>query len=167
MVSIEKRFATYMKFLFLLGPAATILAWLVILYCISLNSWFDFARNAFSDLGTSRATHPEIYNVGLIVTGIMLMLYSVGLGLFSENKPEQWSSAFLFISGVFLALIGLYHGGTRPHTFVSTWFFIQTDMALFLWGLGLTSTNTHWKAGILYIMLANIVDNPRHPSTLA
>ena len=34
------------------------------------------------------------------------------------------------LAGVFLALIGVYYGGTRPHVFVSTWFFVQMDLAL-------------------------------------
>ncbi|MEM2752299.1 MAG: DUF998 domain-containing protein, partial [Sulfolobales archaeon] len=38
--------------------------------------------------------------------------------------------SFIFIAGIFLALIGLFPSGTHPHVFVSTWFFIQMWMAL-------------------------------------
>jgi len=30
-------------------------------------------------------------------------------------------------------LIGIFPSGTRPHTFVSTWFFIQGDLAIIIW----------------------------------
>jgi hypothetical membrane protein len=36
-----------------------------------------------------------------------------------------FSSAPLFTAGIFLALVGVFPSGTRPHVFVSTWFFIQ------------------------------------------
>ncbi|MCG2894775.1 MAG: DUF998 domain-containing protein, partial [Vulcanisaeta sp.] len=49
---------------------------------------------------------------------------------------ESFASAFVFVAGLFLALIGIYHAGTRPHVFVSTWFFVQMDMALIALGIG-------------------------------
>ena len=33
------------------------------------------------------------------------------------------------ISGLFLALIGIYHEGTYPHDFVSIWFFILSSIS--------------------------------------
>ncbi|WP_243676060.1 DUF998 domain-containing protein [Vulcanisaeta distributa] len=125
-----KQFLTYT------GIIAAVLAWLFIAISISVNPWFIFTKNAFSDLGGPYATDPPwIYNYGLIITSVFVDLYSINLLLVSRNKVEDFASAFVFIAGLFLALIGIYHeGGTRPHVFVSTWFFTQMDMALITWG---------------------------------
>ncbi|WP_054842423.1 DUF998 domain-containing protein [Vulcanisaeta distributa] len=123
-----KQFLTYT------GIIAAVLAWLFIAISISVNPWFVFTKNAFSDLGGPYATDPWIYNYGLIITSVFVDLYSINLLLVSRNKVEDFASAFVFIAGLFLALIGIYHEGTRPHVFVSTWFFTQMDMALITWG---------------------------------
>ncbi|MCG2879960.1 MAG: DUF998 domain-containing protein [Vulcanisaeta sp.] len=118
------------------GIIAVILAWVVIAVSISVNPWFVFTKNAFSDLGGPYATDPWIYNYGLIITSVFVDLYSINLLLTSRNKVESFASAFVFVAGLFLALIGIYHAGTRPHVFVSTWFFVQMDMALIALGIG-------------------------------
>jgi len=127
----------------------------VIAISISANPWFVFTRNAFSDLGGPHATNPWIYNYGLVITSIFVDLYSIELLLISRNKIESFASAFVFIAGIFLALIGIYHEGTEPHVFVSTWFFIQMDMALITWGMG--SLITKDKSFGLFTLLLGII----------
>jgi hypothetical membrane protein len=41
------------------------------------------------------------------------------------------------ITGIALLLIGIYPSGTGPHYLVSLWFFIQGDLSIGAWGLGL------------------------------
>jgi hypothetical membrane protein len=142
-------------FLRIAGIVAVIMAWVVITISISVNPWFVFTRNAFSDLGGPHATDPWIYNYGLITTSIFVDLYSIHLLLISRNKIESFASAFVFIAGIFLALIGVYHEGTNPHVFVSTWFFIQIDMAIIIWGIG--SLITRNKRFGLFTLLLGIV----------
>src|SRR5579875_1240852 len=101
------------------------------------NPWFDFFKNAFSDLGGNRANMPWIYNYGLIVTSVFIMLFSIYLILVANNKLETISGGFFFIAGIFLALVGIYHAGTRPHVFVSTYFFVQSDFSILAWSLGI------------------------------
>ncbi len=119
------------------GPAAVILAWIVIGASWYLNPWFRFLEHAFSDLGGPEASYPWVYNYGLIATGALVILYSWFIYSVAASKMEAAASALTFVAGIFLALIGVYPSGTRPHTFVSMWFFIQMDMALIALGLGL------------------------------
>lgn len=137
------------------GLVAVITAWIVIWICISLNPWFVFTRDAFSDLGGSEAYMPLIYNYGLIITGILILLYSIYLILDSKNKIETVGSAFMFIAGLFLILIGIFPSGTRPHTFVSLWFFIQANLSILTWGFGLVARNQK-KIGESIILIALI-----------
>ncbi|MGB9729777.1 MAG: DUF998 domain-containing protein [Thermoprotei archaeon] len=149
---MKQSFNTLLRFS---GPIAAILAWITIGVSVYYNSWFAFNANAFSDLGGPRATNPWIYNYGLIVTAIFVIMYSLYLILDSLNKLEIVGGSFIFIAGMFLSLIGIYHAGTRPHVFVSTWFFIQMDLAILTYGLGLVLEKIKYY-GIISIMLSII-----------
>lgn len=113
-----------MKFLLIF---AIIYSWSIILISMAINPWFIYQSDAFSSLGGAQANLPFVYNIlGMVFTGIIIMVYSIYSIILSRNKIETVAYSFLFISGIFLALIGIYHSGTRPHTFVSSWFFIQS-----------------------------------------
>ena len=129
------------RLLCLSGPAAMLLAWTVIGVSWSLNPWFRFTRDAFSDLGGEEACCSWLYNYGLIATGLLLMAYGACLYISAHSKLGAAGASHLFLAGVFLALIGVFPAGTRPHTFVSSWFFLQTYAAytvlgIALWGEG-------------------------------
>jgi len=120
-----------------LGPLTFPLFHLVVALAASRNPWWSFWRHAFSDLGDPRAADPWIYNAGMVTLGVMLSLFSIGLLASSKSKGAAFASGLFFVSGVFLALIGIYPSGTRPHTFVSTWFYVQFYMASIALGLAL------------------------------
>lgn len=126
----------YLKYLRYCGITAVVFAWLVITISIYLNPWFNFFRNAFSDLGSPSANYPFVYNYGLVITAIMIGLYSIYLMAYSRNKVETVGASFFLVASIFLALIGIFHEGTYPHVFVSLWFFIQSGMAVLIWGMG-------------------------------
>ncbi len=117
----------------LLGPLAAAAAWLVIGASWLVNAdWFVFTRDAFSDLGGPGARMPWLYNLGLIAVGLMVVAYGACQALLHDSKAGVLGGGYMALAGVFLALIGVFPSGTRPHTFVSTWFFIQIDLALIL-----------------------------------
>ena len=121
----------------LAGVAGAILAWVVIYLAISHNPWFVFTEHAFSDLGGPMAEDAGIFNNGLIVLGGLFILYALTLIWDAINKVETVGGAFALMAGVFLVLIGVYPSGTTPHTFVSIWFFVQADVAITVWGIGI------------------------------
>ena len=120
-----------------LGLVSGISGWLVILASIQRNPWFVFTEHAFSDLGGPRATDAWFFSKGMIITGLMIVLYGVYLVHESFNKPTTVGAAFLMITGVFLTLIGMFPSGTKHHYFVSVWFFIQSDLSILACGTGL------------------------------
>ncbi|BCU68331.1 hypothetical protein HS7_17680 [Sulfolobales archaeon HS-7] len=141
----------FVSFLRYTGIFAAVLAWVIIGLCVVINPWFKLTVNAFSDLGGPRATDPYLYNVGLIVVALFTALYGSYLVYLSQNKVETVSATLVIIAAIFLALIGVYHEGTYPHVFVSTWFFIQFDMAVLVNGLSLLFASR--DLGILMIFL--------------
>lgn len=134
------------------GLAASAVFWTTAAVSISVNPWFDFLRDAFSDLGGPRAYDPWIYNAGLIVAAILLGLFSMDIIISSLNKLETVGGAYLSVSAFFLALIGIYHEGTRPHVFVSTWFFIQAFLGFLIYGVGLALAGRK-QLGIAFVTL--------------
>jgi len=109
----------------LTGILASVTAWLTIVASASINPWFNLWEHAFSDLGAPKARLPWVYNVGLMVSGLLACCFSLYLLYVARAKLEVFSSSLLFVAGIFLSLIGVFPSSTRPHTFVSTWFFIQ------------------------------------------
>ncbi len=118
------------------GMATLLIYWGFTLWSIYSNPWFSFFHNALSDLGGGRANSPWIYNYGLIIASPFLFLFSVFLIYYAENKLRTVGGAFILISSIFLAFIGVFHSGTRPHGFVSSYFFIQFFFGMLLWGIG-------------------------------
>lgn len=116
------------------GVFSLVVALIVIALCWMLNPWFNFWNDAFSDFGTSRACCPWLYNQGLILSSLLFSLFSLQVLASSRGKVEAFSSGLLFTASLFLALIGIFPGGTRPHTFVSTWFFVQTFLGFAVLG---------------------------------
>lgn len=124
--------------LLLIGLAAIIVAWVFIGLSWYFNrGWFVFTENAYSDLGGSKSCCPWLFNYGLIVSGVLAIAYSIGLIALGSNKYEVIGGSYMLIAGIFLVLIGVFPTGTRPHVFVSTWFFIQSDLALTVLSYGL------------------------------
>jgi len=121
----------------LAGVAGAILILVVIYFAILHNPWFVFTEHAFSDLGGPMAEDPEIFNTGLILLGGLFILYALTLIQDAINKVETVGGAFTLMAGIFLTLIGVYPSGTTPHTFVSIWFFVQADVAITIWGIGI------------------------------
>jgi len=103
--------------------------WLVVAVSWALNPWFSLSKHAFSDLGGPGARAPWVYNCGLVGLGALVMAYSLYVASSCAGRAEAFASGLLFTSGAFLALIGVFPSGTRPHTFVSSWFFAQFFMA--------------------------------------
>lgn len=113
-----------------LGILGVLFFWLIVLISVSLNPWFMFTHDAFSDLGGPRANAPYVYNYGLITLGAMLYLFSIWIATKTRSKLELIGASWLMIASLFLSLIGVYPSGSRPHTFVSSWFFIQTWLSM-------------------------------------
>ncbi|ADT84391.1 DUF998 domain-containing protein [Thermococcus barophilus] len=126
-----------MRHLKYLGIAGVVVYWLFVAWSIGKNPWFSFWRNALSDLGSPEmAQAPGIYNYGLMVTAVFMLAFSVYLMFSAENKLGTIGGAYISISAIFLALIGVFHAGTRPHGFVSTYFFVQFFLGMLIYGAG-------------------------------
>ena len=130
-----------MKLIRFTGIFAFVLFFIVAAISISFNPWFNFYHHAFSSLGSSNVNLPWIYNVGMMVIGAFIIIYSLTFLYDSNNKIESAGAALILVTGVFLIMIGIFYDGTRPHNFVSAYFFGQAEVALIVSGIGLVMSN--------------------------
>lgn len=134
------------------GIVGGVIYWLFTFWAISRNKWFSFFEHALSDLGTAEANAPWIYNCGLMISSIFGVLFAVYLVLTSQTKLQTVGGAYIGVAALFLALIGIYPGGTKPHVFVSAYFFVQFFLGMLLYGLG--SEKRLRNISLLIFMLA-------------
>lgn len=100
------------------------------------SDWFSWTSNALSDLGAIGTTDKEIYNIGMILTGLCGSVFGAGLVQYLKNPLSKLGS-LIFISGMFfLVLVGWYESGTDPHVLVSQMFFGFTALGIFVTGTG-------------------------------
>jgi hypothetical membrane protein len=111
-----------------LGIAAALVAYPFILASIALSPWFNMYNNALSDLGNtvSNGQVGYVYNVGLVLAGALSVSFAVLLSRKSGNRLVlAWTVPFT-ISGLDLALIGIFSENTgHIHGTVSEVFFLM------------------------------------------
>jgi len=155
-----------LRMVILSGLAAIILAWIIIIVSIVMNPWFRVTGNALSDLGGGDPmmnghpvpVDPWIYNYGLMATGVVIAFFSCTAIKFLNRKIELMGLSFFVISGLFLALIGIYHEGTYPHDFVSIWFFIIASISYLTIGISIIWSSVRvFGISLLVLILASWV----------
>ncbi len=65
-----------------------------------------------------------------------MFAFSIYILLSAENKLKTISGAYMSIAAVFIGFIGVFHGGTSSHSFVSVYFFIQFFIGILVYALG-------------------------------
>ena len=99
-----------MKYIKYMGFSAIAAAWITIFAAISVNPWFRIQKNALSDLGGTNIisnffqhqapADPYIYNVGLMITGLLIALFAIASIANSRNSIENTGSAFFIIAAL-------------------------------------------------------------------
>lgn len=124
----------FVKAAALCGVVGVIAVYPLILLAISYYpnfSWFD---NALSDLGV-RGVSAAIFNTTLILGGVLLFIFSLGLMIHTTGSAGKIGPTLLLASTIFLALIGLFpldYG--RIHFYVSVAFFVLIVLSLLALG---------------------------------
>lgn len=139
------------------GIISPIFTFILIGLAISQSStWFSWTGNALSDLGV----HDEsavLFNSGLIIGGILTVIFAFGVMRFYQNRTVGRDGAFfLLLAGIFLASIGVFPE-TAPnniHYIVSVAFFAAFPMSLLIQSVALLSTSAYRKLGAFTLIMA-------------
>lgn len=139
------------------GMISPILTFVLIGLAISqASSWFSWTGNALSDLGVHEES-AVLFNSGLIIGGILTIIFAFGVMRFYQNQTIGKNGAFfLLLAGIFLASIGIFPE-TAPnniHYIVSVAFFAALPMSLLIQSVALMQTPTNRKLGIFTLAIA-------------
>jgi hypothetical membrane protein len=123
---------------------APIIALIAIAVAILLSPAFNWYANALSDLGhytrVDIGPHPLrralIFNVGLILTGLLMLYYVQSLIRRLKDQPTRISMIPFGIACLFLIAIGVFSENFNPiHYYVSVGFFFSFPWAMWILGL--------------------------------
>jgi len=116
--------ADYLKKFVFSGFLAPLIGYSFIFIAIANAPWFSWEKNALSDLG-AHAGSDIIFNSGLMISGILLILFSIGLFLYFEDYLSKIGASVLILDGIALFGIGLFPETTGTlHLYFSIAFFV-------------------------------------------
>jgi len=140
----------------LCGVIGPIISLSFIALAITYSPWFDWFKNALSDLGVGEAA--LIFNSGLIIGGVLTTILAIGLMRILKKHVLGLVGAFILVlSSISLCAIGVFpESAGRTHFYVSFAFFSLLVISLFLIGATLTQKASQRYLGVFSI-LAGVV----------
>ncbi len=123
---------------------------------IALSPWFSWTDNALSDLGVSRVA--PIFNSGLIICGILIFPFIVGLAKIERTKRLGLiGSVMLLLSSVFLIGVGVFSEAFGlVHFYFSAAFFVSLILSSIILGIHFTLNISNKSLGIFTLLIGII-----------
>jgi hypothetical membrane protein len=127
----------------------------VIFTCIGIalfySPWFDWTKNALSDLGIEGIS-ANFFNGGMIIGGILTFIFSIGLINKFENKTGPY---ILSLSSIALVGLGIFPETLFTiHWIFSATFFILLTISFLVLGLNLFNQKSERAMGLLATIFA-------------
>ncbi|MCK4364472.1 MAG: DUF998 domain-containing protein [Thermoplasmatales archaeon] len=114
------------------GVTLPIFTFLFILRSMSRVTGFSWTENAISDLGRI-GYGTSYFNFGLIIIGILLLVFSIGLNL--ALKTQRVGPTVFALSAIYLVGVGIYPLPTSEHIDLSGLFFIAFTFGFLVFGI--------------------------------
>jgi hypothetical membrane protein len=91
------------------GILSPIVAFTCILFAINYSPEFSWTKNALSDLGVQEGVTAPLFNYGLIISGILTLIFATWLFIFLSDKLLGRIGAFILILDAFaFTAIGIF-----------------------------------------------------------
>lgn len=139
----------------ILGLLSLIIAYSSIALSISVSPWFNWVENALSDLGARPPSSP-IFNLGLMLSSILALLFSIGLRRLYRGTSGAVGIALYALSTISLFMIGFFpENAGIIHYYVSVAFFVFVALTLIAFGIyNLISRPRSITMGIVLLVLS-------------
>ncbi|MFN4132826.1 MAG: DUF998 domain-containing protein [Candidatus Hadarchaeales archaeon] len=89
------------------GVLAPIVAFCAIAGAVSISPWFNWEKNALSDLGVRQGSD-VIFNSGLVAAGGLAAIFSLGLFLTMKNGIGKVTAVLFLVDSIALVGIGVF-----------------------------------------------------------
>ena len=131
------------------GIASQVVILTALLVTVSRSPWFSWTENDISVLGVEGSA-TAIFNSGLILTGVIGLVFAIGLGRdLLSSRPGRWGAVSLILGSLSLSAVGIFPRTIDlPHDIASVAFFIFIILAILLVGVGAISA-AQMKWGLL------------------
>jgi hypothetical membrane protein len=131
---MNKNHDAWLKISSVCGVLALIIAFVFILSAIASYSQFSWLDNALSDLGIVEGVTAILFNLGLILSGVLTLIFSLGLFTLLRNKVLGFAGTLILaVDALALALIGIFPESAKPmHYYASVAFFVLFPMSMLL-----------------------------------
>jgi hypothetical membrane protein len=119
-----------------------------ILLAIAYAPHFSWTHNALSDLGVMPNPTSVLFNLGLIVSGILAIVFAFGLLIFFNKTVSGRIGAIMFVLDCLaLICIGIFPESAKPmHLYASVAFFAIFPLAMFLMTASFVLSSKHRMA---------------------
>ncbi|MCL6578031.1 MAG: DUF998 domain-containing protein [Candidatus Bathyarchaeota archaeon] len=118
------------------GVITPVVAFTFISLAITYSPSFIWTDNALSDLGIQEGVTAPLFNYGLIISGILTLVFACGLFVLLSNRSMGKIGAFIFVlDALALTAIGVFPENITPtHYQVSVAFFALYPISMFVIG---------------------------------
>lgn len=118
------------------GIITPIVAFTFISLAITYSPSFVWTDNALSDLGVQEGITAPLFNYGLVISGILTLVFACGLFALLSNRLMGKVGAFIFVlDALALTLIGVFPENITPtHYQVSVAFFALYPISMLVIG---------------------------------
>jgi hypothetical membrane protein len=118
----------------IIGLIAPFFSFACIILAIASWTQFSWANNALSDLGVQNGTTSSIFNIGLVVTGILFIIFAIGLYSFAGKQLLGKGGVMVFfLACMALIAIGVFNESFSPtHYIVSVTFFVFLPISMLI-----------------------------------
>jgi len=147
---------TWLKVAGICGVAGPLVALSFIAVSILRAPWFSWTGNALSDLG-ARAPSSCLFNTGLILGGILIGVFAVGLRWSLRGKAlGNVGGLTLLLMAAALCAVGIFPETAGDiHNYVSIAFFVM--LVISLWLVGAALVQLHERNSGLLVIIAGVV----------
>jgi len=136
----------------IVGVLTPFVTFAVILTAISHSPWFSWRRNALSDLGVSSGV-AALFNLGLILGGILTLLFASGVYLAMKRTSTRIGAAILILAALSLILIGVFPENIgEPHLYASVSFFILLPLSQIAIGMSMMKAENDRFVGMFSVI---------------
>jgi hypothetical membrane protein len=146
------KLSVLLKIAGLCGVIAPIISLSFIAFAIAYSPWFNWFKNALSDLGVGEAA--PIFNSGLIIGGVLTTIFAVGLKQILKKQVLGFLGTLtLILAALSLCAIGLFpESAGRIHLYVSISFFALLAISLLIIGAALVREASQRYLGLFSIL---------------
>jgi len=145
---MSNKTGTWLKIAGTCGIITPLIAFGCILLAIAYAPQFSWTDSALSDLGVMTNPTSVLFNLGLIVSGILAIVFAFGLLVFFNETVSGRIGGIMFVLDCLaLICIGIFPESAKPmHLYASVAFFAIFPLAMFLMTASFVLSSKHRMA---------------------